>query len=166
MEHRLAAPHVGEREREPVDLDPVAARDQPLDLLRVALRIRAPGQPPAVLAALGGPKGGIGEDVLVADLLAPAERLEDRPSGKLVDAVPEHRPVRDLTGRRSPGADPVEDAARAGGAQAVEIRRVGRLVPCPPAESGVRAVAEAVQQDDHDRVHVAGETRPVRDRAT
>src|SRR5439155_24673798 len=37
-EHRFPAPNVLEREREPVDLDPVAALDQPDGLLGVALR--------------------------------------------------------------------------------------------------------------------------------
>ena len=152
---RLAPPDVGERERQAVDLDPVQAGDEALGLLRVPFRMRPSDEPPAVVAALGRTEGRVHEDVLGVDLLAAPERLEDRTARELHRRVAEHRPVRDLARRGSPGADRVEDARRAASAERVEVRRSGGLVARPSAESVVGAVAEPVEEEDHDRQHGA-----------
>ena len=156
-QHRLAAPDVLEREEQPVDLEPVARVDERLRVGGVALRVGTAGQPPAVVAPLGRPQRRVREDVLGRDLLVAPERLEDRAPGKLVRPVAEHRPVRDLARGRAPGADGVEQPARAGGGEAVEVRRAGGLVGRAPLEDVVRAVGEAVEENDDDRVHVSRE---------
>src|SRR5690349_728035 len=92
-QHRFAPPHVFEREREPVDLDPVTVRNELRGELGVSLRVGAPGQPPAVIPQLGWSKRRVREDVFGANVLATAERLEDGPARKLVSPVAEHRPV-------------------------------------------------------------------------
>ena len=107
-QHRLAAPDVRQREGQPVDLDAVAALDQPLRLLGVPLCIGPAGQPPAVVAPLRGPERRVREDVLRAHPLPPPERLEDRSAGELVGPVAEHGPVRHLARRRATRADRVE----------------------------------------------------------
>ena len=158
-EHGLAAPDVRERECETVDLDPVEARDDLLRLLGVPFRVRTADEPPAVLSALGGPQRRVREDVVRAHGLAAAERLEDGAPGELGRRVAEHRPVRDLARGRAPGADRVEDAARAARAEAVEVRRRRGLVAGATAEDVVRAVAEPVEEDHDDRQHAASLTR-------
>ena len=152
-QHCLAAPDVVEHEEHPVDLETVTRIDQRLCVGRVTLRIRTAGEPPAVVAPLGRAQRRVREDVLVRDALAAAERLEDRAPGKLVGPVAEHRPVSDLARGRSTGADGVQQAARAGAGEPVEVRRPRRLVRGAPLEDVVRAVGEAVEEDDDDRVH-------------
>ena len=93
--------------------------------------------------------------MLGAHLLAATERLEDRAPGKLVGAVAEHRPVRDLARRRTPGADRVEQPTGAARRERVEVRRRRGLVAGPPAEHLVRPVGEAVEQEDDDGIHGA-----------
>ena len=93
--------------------------------------------------------------MLVAHLLAAAERLEDRAAGKLVGPVAEHRPVRDLARRRAPGADGVEQAGRPTRGERVEVRRRSGFVAGAAAEHLVRPVGEPVEQEDDDRIHAA-----------
>ena len=114
--------------------------------LRVAARVGPAGQPPAVVAPLGGSQRRVGEDVLVAHLLAAAERLEDRAARELVGPVAQHRPVRDLARRRAPGADGVEQPARAraprarrGSASQRPRCRCGRRAPRAPGRRARRA---------------------------
>ena len=154
-QHRLPAPDVREREREPVDLDPVAALDQPPSFLGILVGIGPPGQPPAFLPQLGRAQGREGEDVLGAHLLPAAERLEDRPPWKLVRPVAQQRPVRDLARGRPAGPDRVQHAARAGRRQPVEIRGDRRFVPGPPAEHLVSPVPDPVEEEDDDGKHAA-----------
>src|SRR5439155_26762940 len=144
-----------EREGEAVDLDPVAALDEPLRLLPVPLGVRPAREPPAVLAPLGRPQGGVREDVLRAQLLPPAERLEDCAAREFVLAIAEQRPVRNLARRRASGADGVEQPARPLRGEPVEGRSRGRLVPGPPAESVVGPVCEPVEGEDDDGIHAA-----------
>ena len=160
-EHRLATPDVREREGQPVDDDPVAALDEGPGLVLVALGVGPSGQPPAVFAPLGRTKRGVGVDVVGAHLLPAPERLEDRPSGKLVGAVAEHRPVRDLARRRPPRADRVEQPTGAASGERVEIRRGRGLVAGSPAESLVRAVGKPVEKEDDDGKHGAEAIRAV-----
>src|SRR5258705_13944179 len=83
-QHCLAAPDMFERERQAVDRDPVTPGDEPLRLFGVALRVRPSRQPPAVVTTFRRTERRVREDVLVADLLAPAERLEDSAPRRLV----------------------------------------------------------------------------------
>ena len=153
-EHRLAAPDVLEPELEPVHRDQVAGSYKAFGFGGVADRVRAAGEPPAVVAPLGGTQRRVREHVLVGDLLAATERLEDRPARELVGAVAQHRPVRDLA-RRSPARpDGVEQPARAGGTEPVEVGRLRGLVAGAALEHVVRAVAQPVQQEDDDRIHL------------
>ena len=110
-QNRLAPPDVGEREGQAVDRDPVAQLDEPLRFLRIPVGIRSPGEPPTVVTALGRPERGVRKDVLGTHFLSATESLEDGAAGKLVGPVAEHRPVRDLAGRRTPRADRIQDAA-------------------------------------------------------
>jgi hypothetical protein len=112
-EDGLSSPDLRQVEPQPVDLDPVTALHQPLRLIRVAYRVGPPGQPPAVLTALGRTERRVGEDVLVAHLLPAAQRLEHRAAGKLVFEIAQDRPMRDFARRRAPRPDRVEQAARA-----------------------------------------------------
>ena len=116
--------------------------------------VRPAREPPAAVALLGRPQRRVGEDVLVAHVLAATERLEDRATGKLVGPVAEERPVRDLARRRPAGPDRVEHPARARGREPVEVRRVRRLVAGPAVERVVRPVAEPVEEDYDDRMHM------------
>ena len=154
-QNSLAAPDVLERERQAVDGDAVAARDELLRLLGVTLRIGPAGEPPAVVAPFGGTERRVGEHVLLADILTATEGLEHCAARKLVRPVAEHRPVRDLARRRAPGANRIEDAARSGRAEPVEVRRCRGLDPAAPAKRFVRTVGEPVQQEDDDRKHAA-----------
>src|SRR5207247_2070855 len=54
-------------------------------------------------------------------------------------------------------------ASRSGAGQPVEVRRVGSLVPCSPAEHLVRAVGEPVEEEDDDGIHRGAEATPRRD---
>ena len=152
-QHRLPAPNVCEREGQAVDLDHGTALDQTLRVLRVPLGIGAACEPPAVLSPLGRPQSGVGEHVLRAHVLPSTERLEDRPAGKLVRPVAEHRPVRDLARRRPAGPHRVQDPARAAGGQGIQVGGRRRLARRLPPEDLVRTVSEPVQQYENDRVH-------------
>src|SRR5439155_26051513 len=79
----LTSPDVREREGQAVDRDPVADLDESLGFIRVAVGIGPPGEPPAVLAALGWPQRRVRKDVIRAHLLSTSESLEDRTPGKL-----------------------------------------------------------------------------------
>ena len=61
--------------------------------------------------------------------------------------------MRELARGRAPGPERVEDAVRAARGEPVEVGRVRDLVRGAPAERGVGAVGEPVEQDDDDRVH-------------
>ena len=154
-QHRFAPPDVRQRKGQPVELDPVAAGDELLGQLGVTLRVGPADEPPAVIAPLRRPQRRVGEDVLRAHVLSAPKRLEDCASWKLVGSVAQHRPVRDLGGRRPPRADRIEQAGRAARRQRIEVRRLRGLVPGPPAEHLVRPVGEPVEQEDDDRIHGA-----------
>ena len=152
--HGLAAPDVLQRERHPVELDPVTPLDESLRLFGILFGIRPARQPPAVVAALGGTQSGVREDVLGAHLLAAAERLENCASRKLVRPIAKHRPVRNLARRRAARANRVDHTAGPVRAQSVEIRRTCGLDAGFAPKRFVRAVGDAVQQEDDDRVEL------------
>ncbi len=164
-EDRLAAAQRREPEAEAVDLDVVAALDQRAGFLLVVAGPRASGQPELAVPVLRRAERREREDVVRIELLPGAERFEHRPVRKLVGVVAEHRPVGDLAGGSASGADRVEEPARAASGERVEVRGRCRLIGGPPAETGVRAVREPVEEQDDDRLHVAGEARRVRARA-
>ena len=80
-QHRLASPDVREREGQAVHHDPVAALDEALGLLGIAIGVGPPRQPPAVVAPLGRAQSRIRVHVVGAHLLAAPERLEHRAPG-------------------------------------------------------------------------------------
>jgi hypothetical protein len=140
-----------ERERQPVELDPVAAGDELRRHRGVRLRIRAPGEPPTVFAPFGRTQGRVGKDVLGADLLPSSQRLEDGAAGKLLGPVAEHRPVRDLARRRAAGPDRIEKPAGAPRGERVQVGGRSRLVRRPSPERVVSATAEPVDEGEDDR---------------
>src|SRR5437899_1223847 len=116
--------------------------------------MRPTRQPPAVVTPLRRPQRRVGEDVLGTHVLTAAKRLEHRAAGKLVGPVPEHRPVGNLARGCAPGPDGVDDAARSRRAQTVQVRRPRGFDAAPPAELVVRAIGDAVKEDDDDRVEL------------
>ena len=64
--------------------------------------------------------------------------------------------MRDLARRRATGADCVDHAAGSGRAEPIEVRRLGGFDAGPTAERCMRAVGQAVEQEDDDRVHYTG----------
>ena len=153
-QHGFATPHMRERERQAVDLDAVTRGDEASRVVAVRNRIRAARQPPAVVTPFRRAKRGVREHVLRAHVLVPSERLEHGSPRKLVGPVAEHRPVRDLARRRTTGADRVDDAARSRRAQPIEVRRLRCLDSGASPERHVRAVGDAVEQDDDDRMEL------------
>ena len=83
---------------------------------------------------------------------APVASSTARP-GNSSGAVAEHRPVRQLARGRAPGAEAEHEPTRALRCEPIEVRRLGDLVRCAPAERVVRSVGEPVEEDDEDRVH-------------
>ena len=151
---RLAAAHMLEVEAQSVDLEARAGGDElGRVLLVLAALSRAAGQPEPVVSPLGRAQRREGEHVTGIDILSRSDRFQHGASGELFGRVAEHRPVRDLAGRRLPGPDGVDQATRAPLRERVEVRRVRYLVRGSSAERLVRAVGEPVEEDDEDRIH-------------
>ena len=114
---------------------------------------------PPVVADHRGPQRRVGHRRPDRHVDIRAERLEHRAAGERHVVEPEHRPVRQLRGRRPAPPERQVPARAAAGGERVEHRGAGRLRGRALPQPGHRPVPQAVEDDEHDGQPVVDEPR-------